>query len=337
MDRLPPELLGMIADSIQQDPPVLKGQQSLNTLARTSKRLYSICNPLLYRNPMLRGERSKMMEWVRFYTSKVTPWSLAHKAMDFENVPVPGSITIASFTSTTNKEIKPTPVFPRLPSPITESRLASIAFEPDLFRNLTTFSLSTPSIVDHDLLVALFGPLGRIRITICNLRLPEEEEWRLLPFLLEAHDRMRWSWDRGAFDRLLDELVDECLDEELKLSIKNRIQSYGQAVSEEEYDELEDIAHGLAPTRWSLFKSMLLDTVEPDEILDYFLGTKEAFSHPFTGLRFLSLAVEDSYELYLLFISRLLPSLDVLKLIGGIYTSINLAFDIKLLRHSITQ
>ncbi|GAA5916271.1 class I SAM-dependent methyltransferase [Sporobolomyces salmoneus] len=103
------------------------------------------------------------------------------------------------------------------------------------------------------------------------------------------------------------------------------------------FEEIEKRVFKLLPRDYSVFKYASYEDLEPQDLLEAIYDTRRVSCHPFTSLKKLVLAIDRTFELYLILISRLFPSLKRLVLIGKILTSVNAQHDVKLLRHSITK
>ncbi|GAA5967092.1 hypothetical protein JCM3765_001496 [Sporobolomyces pararoseus] len=338
MNRLPPELLGMIADSIQQDPQTLRGQQTLSALASANKTFYSICNPKLYQHPICRDTRAAA-RWSMFYASKINPWTINQKFRGFENDVLPRSVDNAGAKKNASS---PNGDSGRPTQPAVELRITKLAVAPALFHNLTSFSVSPDFDTDHavtlDFLAALFGPIGSNRRKMIHLRLPLKRAWPFLPFLLESVKRMKWHFEDDSFEDVLGDIVEAHPDEKTKSVIRQRLEEEGDAgLDWDEFFELQKTALELALVRYSVFKVMEPETEDPVILLPICIRSRNIDCHPFTSLVKLSIAALETFELYLVFHSHLFPSLVYLKISRGIDASNNLEYDVKLLRHSITK
>ncbi|GAA5982151.1 hypothetical protein JCM5350_003473 [Sporobolomyces pararoseus] len=338
MDRLPPELLVMIADSIEQDPHRLRRQRSLAALARTNKTCYSICNSRIYRNPAM-GEDRMVRKWVRFYLSKVNPWTVSKGCTNLVDLVLPESISF--FTSSdfwTNTSVNSiSPLLRPLDTTPAERSFVGLLFSPTLFQNLTSFSTSKSRRVDDDFLAHLFGPLGSNRTSIKTLLIPIEG-WPVVSFLLESLSRSEWWWWPGIDGKeQVETLIDEINDWSLKEKLK---QEYKLWEEDEPYDglleeTLGEIAIDLGLVKYSVFKQLSDD---PPFVQDGFDKNRYIRCHPFTSLFKLSLLVQNIEDIYLVFYSSLFPSLRILELAGCISLEVGeISHDFKLLRFSITE
>ncbi|GAA5979429.1 hypothetical protein JCM5350_003901 [Sporobolomyces pararoseus] len=312
MDRLPPELLGMIADSIQQDPRPLTAQRTLSRLARTNKILYSICNPRIYRMPVLESRRM-VVNWSKFYTSKVNPWAICRGTNDLEKVIVPKS---------TNK-----PLHRRL-SPLQDP------FKSFFLRDLTSVSTSSIAPSGEDFLAALLGPSKPNRRTIKEISIRLSTS-RLTLFLLEALSRVECEWNGGVIEDMLDYLDDELL----KLFVRRRLTLSKEVdLSLDQLEAVGQLAKKLAPFEFSLFYDMHFGEINFDpENLESIHHSRDVPIYPFNSLSALTIPVDSILQLHLLFYSRSLPSLRCLAIIGTCYLSQTRRHDVKLLRRSITD
>ncbi|GAA5989298.1 hypothetical protein JCM5350_003435 [Sporobolomyces pararoseus] len=346
MDRLPPELLGMIADLIQHNSLALRGQRDLSALARTNKTLYSICNPKLYQHPICRDSKAAT-KWSKFYTSSINPWNMTQGSRGLADDMLPRSISFEYLPDRKAKShnFRPVAHSRHLPVPTPEFRVAQLATTPAIFSNLTSFSVPTNFISNHavklDFLATLFGPVGSNRTIIRHLDLALHDSWPFTPFLLESVNRIDWVFDEATFQALLVDILEAHPNETAKAAIIRRMEEEGEATLDGDVlHELDETAFGLASTRYDVFRQMSLNTVDPVVVLPLCISSRDLPCHPLNSLRKLSIAVDEIVELYLIFHSRLFPSLIYLKISGSFEASeasSNLEYNIKLLRLSITK
>ncbi|GAA5962719.1 hypothetical protein JCM3765_006178 [Sporobolomyces pararoseus] len=119
MNRLPPELLGMIAAA----------------LARTNKTLHSICNSRIYQAPVLGNDRI-VRKWARFYLSKVNPWTVSKKCTNLWDLVLPESISFFGISESETTPINGTvsASLRHLKPPSVECSFVKLLFTPILFQ-----------------------------------------------------------------------------------------------------------------------------------------------------------------------------------------------------------
>jgi len=110
-----------------------------------------------------------------------------------------------------------------------------------------------------------------------------------------------------------------------------------RTLSAADFQHVRKTALERAPFDYSIFTWMGLGTNGVEEVLPSIHHTIDNPCHPFASLRSLTLSIEDSDQIYLIFYSRLFPVLETSKLVGYMRPTANLEHDIKLLRHSITE
>ncbi|GAA5902085.1 uncharacterized protein JCM6883_001292 [Sporobolomyces salmoneus] len=321
MDSLPRQLLKLISDSVEEDPQPRLRQTALAALARTNKTFYTICNPRLYFHPILLNEK-RATEWAQKYTRRVDPWKISRGTRELKDVFVPKSMTFSYRKDRKRKTVTgPRPIFSRLPAPVDGSSMVKLGLSSYFFRNLTSFTLRTPvpfSSTSSDLpydqqfVISLFGPLGINRAKIRRLVIQGTGNKRIVPFLLEADKRFPWEIYVDDIPRL-NTVVNEEDIEWLALC------------EEEDQDPFDD-------SRYASYEDL-----EPQDLLEAIYDTRRVSCRPFTSLKTLVLAIDRTFELYLILISRLFPSLKRLVLIGKIQASDNAQHDVRLLRHSIAK
>ncbi|GAA5957965.1 hypothetical protein JCM3765_006217 [Sporobolomyces pararoseus] len=340
MDRLPPELLRMIADSIEQDPRPFTRQNTLAALARTNKTFHSICNSRLYQAPVLGNDRI-VRKWARFYLSKVNPWTISKKCTNLRDLVLPESISFFGISESEiiaiNGTVSPSSRY--LKHQPAERYFVKLLFTPFLFQNLTSFSASSDRPVDHDFLAHLFGPVGSNRTLIKTLSIPLRGQFRLIHFLFEASSRLAWYWpgmdDMERVEALLNEIHDWDLQEKLREELNKwrEDRTYDGLIE----NTLEEIAVDLGLVKYSVFK-LLWECWENQVDEPWFIKDSDIRGHPFTSLVQLSLMVVCIEDIYLILYSSLFPSLRLLDLTGEIGLEVREAsHDIKLLRFSITE
>ncbi|GAA5967065.1 hypothetical protein JCM3765_001487 [Sporobolomyces pararoseus] len=287
MDRLPLELLRMIADRVELDSDLARRRTTLAGLSRTNKALHSVCNPRLYLHPII-SSRSRMLRWSRIYTS---PWTIPEGERGLKDLPLPQS---------------------RSPSPSgRQSRL--LPRQECIIAVLLSklhFGLSfVRSHASQRLIAALFGPLGSNRTSIKSLSLGHP----IVSFLVEAYGRMEWSWEARE-------------DEVLSLLEKIKGKGWLDSVLGEErnnwdrWREVENKVDRLALVDHEIFQHMDagLEWEPMDSIIDNILGSTEVLSHPFESLERLDFEVYHLFELYLIILhSRLFPRLSHCRIRGA--------------------
>ncbi|GAA5962241.1 hypothetical protein JCM3765_004714 [Sporobolomyces pararoseus] len=332
MNRLPPELLGMIADSIQQDPQPLRGQRTLSTLARTNKTFYSICNVRIYRMPIL-GSRKMIINWSKFYTSKANPWAICRGTEGLGNVVVPKSV---SFVARPLEEAagngKSSGPSGDLVPWIDDCILLKSAFKTFILRDLTSVSTSPGGAFAEYFVAALLGPSKPNRRTIKELVICHSNYEPLVLFLLEALNRAECEWGD-----VVEDMLEHLDDEHLKLFVSQRLTLAEEVdITDDQLGVLNRLAKKMAPFDFSLFGGMDFFAWDEDH-LDSVLRTRNVPSDLLSSLTTLSIPIEYPLELYLLFHSRSLPSLRHL-LLGGLGRfSSTVGHAVQLLRHSITD
>ncbi|GAA5911223.1 uncharacterized protein JCM6883_001946 [Sporobolomyces salmoneus] len=336
MDNLPPELLSLIADSIQQDPLLSEGQQTLSALARVNKTLYSICNPQIYRHPVIVSPR-KTAHWGNLCGRNVNPWTVCYGRKSDEEVVLPESLTFVAGPKP--KDDTAVSVNKRANKPLDDCFVFHLEFS-SFFRHLTSFTSAKTSL-DADFVARLFGPLGLRRATIKELYLDGLRGCRLAPFLLEAFDRILHFPNFYDYDDLLDDFPENPLRTGARVTLDKWL-TYKDVEEDEQtldeyFDELNEIVQALAPTHWKVFLHYELMTQDPDAVLADIVPNPIHLGHPFKSLENLTIEIRFAFELYLIFHSYLFPRLHRLKLIGTFGTSSDAKYDIKLFRHSITK
>jgi hypothetical protein len=150
---------------------------------------------------------------------------------------------------------------------------------------------------------------------------------------------MSWEADDldAYFDVILDEIPDRDPDQELRDRLRGRLEEEDSYVlGEADWDKLEQIALRLAPSNFKVADYLTPETWYPPENLSSIVTTKKLTCHPFRSLRNLTLDMENTFELYLIFYSHLFPKLRYLKLMGQIDSHQNVSHDVKMFRHSVT-
>ncbi|GAA5909540.1 uncharacterized protein JCM6883_003982 [Sporobolomyces salmoneus] len=349
MDRLPVELLRSIADFVETDPGMFDAQRTLAILARVNKTFHTICHPRLYLEPAL-GNAKMVQKWIRKYSSLVNPWSICAGTQHLELVVVLEAITFevykAQIEELEDEEIgyperHPKPVDQFLP-PLNDFALSTF-----LFRNVTCISVSSDFPLPEHFLADLCGPFGTNRNILAELSFEEEEGGSLKPFLFEAHNRMVWELcdlDYSSYMCLITQLrhceplcesihrLQEAADEEEEEEEDGRCY-----ISDAEFDKLDEIAPKYGSSNYRVSSLLYPASHSARNNLPSILKTRNVPCHPFKALRSLTVAVSCTFELYYIFHSRLFPVLDHLKLTGWFEDSETVAYDVKLLRHSVTK
>ncbi|GAA5962438.1 hypothetical protein JCM3765_004296 [Sporobolomyces pararoseus] len=340
MDRLTPETLKAIAESIKQDPRVFRRQATLAALARTNKTLYSICNPLLYQRPAL-ADAKMAMKWGEFYSTKVNPWIICKGTKSFEDVVVPLSIRFKRRKEKKTKQNdQARAIFPRLEGPVDGAHMTRLAFSSYFFRNLTSFIVDNNYSIEPEFVSALFGPIGSKRRSIKQLALLGSRQSLLVSFLLEAVKRMSWEWkDSSSFSQIVELLPDAEIDEETRDLIERTMEEEEdlEDLEDEVYEKLASIALRFASVNFAIFRKMQPSITQAVSVLLPILESRDVPCHPFGSLRNLSLSIEQTFETYLILYSGLFPALRHLKIKGSIQYTPNTLHDVKLFRLSITR
>lgn len=213
----------------------------------------------------------------------------------------------------------------------------SLAVHTFFFRNLTSFDVSACSNLDDCFVVALFGPLGSSRANIVRVSLRRQSDWCLLAYLLEAFNRLSWTAETETYEVTSVNVPAGDGDTGFFESLKERWTDEEPNLDAEEEEKLDEIAKRLAPSNYLIFRTMVIPSFVAVDCLRGALVTRHIACQPFLHLQNLTVELAFPFELYLIFYSRLFPSLRLLKLIGEVVITILVDHDIKLLRHAITE
>ncbi|GAA5901746.1 uncharacterized protein JCM6883_000380 [Sporobolomyces salmoneus] len=341
MEKLPPELLGYIADFIEQDPLGFDQQRTLSTLARTNKTLHEICNPRIYRNPLLRDGRTAM-KWGKVYAQFVNPWTICAGTQRLEDVVVPRSITFhhCGEEDLEDEEEDSAPVSNRLEESLNVCLGLELEMSPFFLRHLTSFTVPEGDCwTQPDFIARLVGPIGFNRTTIKELSLVGSIQWPFVPFFLEALYRMEWITVVKYTPSLLESFPHDSLSIKARSALISFLEGDEEILDYDDEDEIDDTVRDLASTHWPMFAYHETVSSEADEVLAEILVNPppDPLLHPLTSLENLTIKIRFALELYLIFHSRLFPSLRRLKVIGRIGTSSDPINDVKLFRLSVTQ
>ncbi|GAA5901869.1 OBAP family protein [Sporobolomyces salmoneus] len=347
MARLPPELLALIADSVEQDPLPLDRQQTLSALARTNTTLHEICNTRIYRHPFL-NDGMNAMKWGKVYARLVNPWSICAGTQRLEDVVVPESITFhyclpeekGDDSEEEENVVHTVSVNKRLEEPLNVCLGLELEMSPFFLRHLTSFAtLESEHPTQPDFAALLFGPNGVNRATIKELSLVNSIRWPFVPFLLVALDRMEWIAEIKYTPSLLDSFPHDSLSIKARSALISFLEGDEDVLDYDDEDEIYDTVRDLASTHWSMYACHGAESTDADEVLAEILSNPPLNSlwHPFTSLENLTIRIRFAFELYLIFHSCLFPSLRRLKVIGKIGTCDDANYDVKFFRHSITN
>jgi len=139
------------------------------------------------------------------------------------------------------------------------------------------------------------------------------------------------GWDFG----LAGELIEELGDSEEAEGMKQRLEEGREELTDDDWEELFDLAMSLAHHRFSVFRTIQFDS-DLDEALLGIAQTRDVPCTPFNKLTRLTITIQDPVILHLILSSRLFPSLLNLKIVGdGLI--LEYPEDVKLLRHSVSE
>ncbi|GAA5983995.1 hypothetical protein JCM5350_004982 [Sporobolomyces pararoseus] len=334
MDRLPPELLKMIADSIEQEIQPFTRQRTLAALARTNKTFYSICNSRIYVNPVL-GDDQMVKKWTRFYISQVNTWTVCRGSKSFRNVIVPSNIQFNRFRRTKSDTSSAPPNSQNIEPPaISPLILFQSVISPPFFRNLVSFSASSKSTVDTEFILALIGPDGSNRASIQRLHLRQSQDEMLLMYLLEGYNRMYFDGPNDLFQHPLAVREHE-IDRQRIMELEKA--ENPEYMAFEGWKELDRLEEKLYAASFPIFRQLWPASARSEEMMEAVENTRDILARPFASLVNLNLIVSEVHEFYLLLHSKLFPSLTDLKLVGEVDFVTPSAYDVKLLRHSVTK
>ncbi|GAA5913697.1 uncharacterized protein JCM6883_000018 [Sporobolomyces salmoneus] len=329
-------------DSISSNSWIFDAQRDLALLSRVNEAFYTICHDRLYLDPIL-GNGRMVKKWIRNYSSLVNPWSICEGTQSLESVVVPNSIRFKVYRSPIEQlEDQEFSSWNRRPEFVDEflPPINSFALSAFFFRDLTSIIVSPEFPFPRDFIISVCGPFGVNRKTLTQLSLGADASIWLNSFLLEAYSRMLDLWDLWATDylKMLDVIAQDGRYPRDCNLITTRLveEDRGHGLTDQECDRIERIARDLAPSNYRVLALMSVATLS-HEVLPPILETRNMSCHPYHALQRLSLHVSVTFELYLIFHSRLFPVLRHLKLVGYFMGSLTLSHDVKLLRHSITE
>jgi hypothetical protein len=190
---------------------------------------------------------------------------------------------------------------------IDASLAVNTRFSPFFFRNLTSFDFSGYCSPDQRFVVALLGPLGSNRTKIVQVSLNYPTHWILSSYLLEAFNRLSWFAELETYRAILDDPPAGDRDLGFLESLKESCTYEGLDFNEEEEDKLHEIAQRLAPSNYSIFRTMNPASFFSADCLSEVLHTRDRACHPFNNLQTLTIDVSYIFELYLIFYSSLFP------------------------------
>ncbi|GAA5914426.1 uncharacterized protein JCM6883_004788 [Sporobolomyces salmoneus] len=315
MDRLPVELLRMIAEG---PCPALKSHQDV---------LHNLPPPHLPQSRPWKRKNGQEMDSKLF---------LARQPL----------LRFRRYKSPVEKmEDKEFPSWERHLKPVDEllPPINNLALSTFFFRDLTSITVSPKFPLPDDFIVSLFGPFGSNRSILRQYTV--EKNYGPESFLFEAYSRMAWAFFGLDNDELPDLIATLSQIEPRCEPIRRRKEQEEEGdfiVTDDEYNTIVTIVEDLAPSNYNLSQLMVLETTFPQEILPEILRTRDVPCHPFEALQDLTIHISFTWELYLIFYSRLFPVLGCLTLVGGfglndeIGPPDTLPHDVKVLRHAIT-
>ncbi|GAA5913721.1 uncharacterized protein JCM6883_000025 [Sporobolomyces salmoneus] len=350
MDRLPVELPRAIADSISSNSWIFDAQKDLAVLSRVNKTFYTICRHRIYLSPVL-GNARMVKKWIRNYSSLVNPWSICAGTQHLKDVIVPEAVIFEVYkTPIEELEDEEFNGFDRRLGPVDQflPPLNNFAFSTFFFRNITSITVSYLFPIPEDFIVSLCGPSGRNRNILRKFSIEEDDGGWLTGFLFEAHNRMVWETYDLNYLEYLDLIAQLRHCDPLCKSIHERKEAAAQEEEEEkedgrcyisdaEFDKLDEIASKYGSSNYQVSRLLSPSPYSSPDHLPVILETRTVPCHPFSALRSLTTVVTMTYEVYLLLHSRLFPVLRELKLVGYFGSPVTIAYDVKLLRCSITK
>ncbi|GAA5845869.1 hypothetical protein JCM5353_003354 [Sporobolomyces roseus] len=210
---------------------------------------------------------------------------------------VPGSIVFKRDRKVDKINVTNNSIFPRLESPLDSSHLFETALDPFFFRNLTSFSVSRSYATNEAFVAGLLGPNASTRLTITRLKL-QSQGMRLFWFLFEAI----YYIEHQVLDDFAPQILHQAGPE---IGIEKGTSLI--EVNDETWEEIEKVAHRLAPVQWDVYKLMQFVYLSDDDFYGVIVKSRILKPTAFYQLHGLALDFE----------TQILPHLPRLPIIGA--------------------